>query len=275
MNKIIRNLTIQNYRNFKFSFENSKEIFWDEKQKKLIHPGEYGAYREELAKRWLEMYISKRFGIGSGFIINSSGSISTQCDIVIYDRTTTPKIENINNQKFFPIETVSCVGEIKSDINSIGQLNSYLIKLAEIKKMRENVKDPDPYFRGNFNSSFSPLNNPFDNIFTFLICNKFKFKINPEKIDYGEIEQRFKHNVVLSLHNGILNYRTLAGTKNLLFPFTGEIRLIDNYLANDNEELPTPVINFLSAFQMASNYNALLNIDMTRYLTDKIVEKII
>jgi len=274
LNKIIRNLTIQNYRNFKFSFENTKEIFWDEKEKKLIHPGEYGAYREELAKRWLEMHVPKRFGIGSGFVINSSGSISTQCDIVIYDRIKTPKIENINNQRFFPIETVSCVGEIKSDINSIGELNSYLIKLAEIKNLRENVKDPDPYFRGTFKSSFSPLYNPFDNIFTFLICNKFKFEINPEEIDYGEIEQRFKHNLVLSLHNGILNYRTQTGSKNLPFPFMREIHHMDNYLENDKEELPTPVINFLSALQIALNNNALLSIDMTLYLTDKIIEKI-
>lgn len=43
MNHIIKNLTIQNHRNFKFSFENTKEIFWDKEEKKLIHPGEYGA----------------------------------------------------------------------------------------------------------------------------------------------------------------------------------------------------------------------------------------
>lgn len=274
MNKIIRNLTIQNYRNFKFSFENTKKIFWDEINNKLIHPGEYGAYREELAKKWLELYVPENFGIGSGFIINSSGSISTQCDIVIYDKITTPKIENISNQRFFPVETVSCVGEIKSDINSIGELNSYLIKLAEIKKIRENVKDPDPYFRGSFRSSFSPLNSPFNNIFTFLICNKFKFELNPEKIDYGEIEQRFKHNLVISLHNGILNYRTKADTKNLAFPFMREIHHIDNYLENDNEELPTPIINFLSALQIALNNNALLSIDMTLYLTENVIEKI-
>jgi len=273
LNKIIRNLTIQNHRNFKFSFENTKEIFWNEKEKKLIHPGEYGAYREELAKKWLEMYVPKKFGIGSGFVINSRGSISTQCDIVIYDKMTTPKIENVNNQRFFPIETVSCVGEIKSDINSIGILNSYLIKLAEIKKMRENVKDPDPYFRG-FKSSFSPNDNPFDNIFTFLICNKFNFEIDPEKIDYGEIEQRFKHNLVLSLHNGIFNYRTQAGSKNLSFPFMRKNHHIDNYLENDNKELPTPVIIFLSALQIALNTNTLLSIDMTLYLTDNIYEKI-
>ncbi len=275
MNKIIRNLTIQNYRNFKFSFENIKEIFWDEKENKLINPGEYGTYREDLAKKWLQMYVPKRFGIGSGFIINSSGLVSTQCDIIIYDKMTTPKIENINNQRFFPIETVSCVGEIKSDVNSIGDLNSYLIKLAEFKKMREGMKDPDPYYRGTFKSGFSPKENPFDNIFTFLICNKFNFNINPEKIDYGTIEQRFKHNVVLSLNDGILDYKTKKGTTGLAFPFRGEDFHLNNYLENDNDELPIPVISFLRSLQIALNFNALHLIDMTLYLTDKIIEKII
>lgn len=274
MNEIIRNLTIQNYRNFKYSFENTKEVFWDKKEKKLIHPGEYGAYREELAKTWLRMYVPQKFGIGSGFVICSNNSVSTQCDVIIYDKTTTATIENVDNQKFYPIETVSCIGEIKSDINSIEELNKHLIKLSEMKKFRESVKDSNPYFRG-CKSPFSPTQNPFDNIFTFLICNKFNFEIKPENINYGSIEQRFKHNLVLSLNDGILNYKTHSdATKNLAFSFSGEEKHSDNYLKNDDSELPTPVISFLSSLRSALNLNALLSIDMTLYLTDNYVEKI-
>ncbi|MBA7702937.1 hypothetical protein ES703_111715 [subsurface metagenome] len=139
--------------------------------------------------------------------------------------------------------------------------------------MRENVKNPDPYYPSG-KSTVSPTKNSFDNIFTFLICNRFNFKMNPENIDYGTIEQRFKHNLVLSLHDGILNYMTNAGTKNLTFPFRGEDNHLDNYLENDEEELPIPVLIFLSSLQIALNLNALLSIDMTLYLTDKIIEKI-
>jgi len=61
--------------------------------------------------------------------------------------------------------------------NKVKQITVYSVFYAwlntyKAKKIRENVKDPDPYYRGTFKSSFSSLNSPFDNIFTFLICNK-------------------------------------------------------------------------------------------------------
>jgi len=36
---------------FKYSFkETSKDIFYDEKTKRLIHPGEFGTHREQICK---------------------------------------------------------------------------------------------------------------------------------------------------------------------------------------------------------------------------------
>jgi hypothetical protein len=271
MNKITRNFTIENYNNLIASFENTKEIFWDKENKKLIHPGEYGSYREELIKKWLRMYVPERFDISSGFIINSGGFISTQCDIIIYDKLVTPKIEIIDNQKFFPIETVSCVGEIKSDINSIAELNGYLKKLSEIKKARENVRDATPYYPNNKIDlvRFLPLLDPFDNIFTFLMCNRFNFDIKPEEINYGDIEQRFKHNLVLSLQNGMLSYKINSDSKVAIsMPFCGDNNHIDNFYGNDDNELPKPIIGFLSSLQMALNRNSLLSIDMLLYIAE-------
>ncbi len=274
MNTVIHNLTIRNYLAFKDSFEGAKEIFWDEAESKLVHPGEYGAYREELAKTWLRMYVPQQFGIGSGFVISSDNSVSTQCDIVIFDALRTPKIESIESQRFYPVETVSCVGEIKSDINSIAQLNEYLTKLSALKRMRETVAYPDPYYRG-CESPFSPQENPFDNIFTFLICKRFNFEFNPEGIDYGGVEQRFKHNLVLSLDDGLLMYVKEPGGKvRLPFPFKREVNHHDYFLSIDENELPNSIVTFLSSLQVALNLNALLSIDMTRYLSDDYVEAI-
>ena len=192
VNKIIETLTLQNYSAFKDSFNGIKNVFWNESESKLTHPGEFGAYRESLAKNWLRMYIPERFGVGAGFIISSDDSVSSQCDIVIYDKLKSPKIESVEAQKFYPIEIVCGVGEIKSDIGSIGELSSHLTRLSKFKKMREYVPDPDPYHRV-FKSNYSTAKNAYDNIFTFLICNRFNFSTNPEEIDYGGIEQRFKH----------------------------------------------------------------------------------
>ena len=271
MNQVIRNLTIQNFESFRNSFNETKNIFWDEKTGKLKHSGEFGSYREELVKKWLRIVVPEKFGISSVFLINDQGSISTQCDIIIYDKTTTPKIENIDNQRFFPVETVSCIGEIKSDVNSLSDLNKYLIKLAEIKKLREGVSDPSPYYR---KESFSTKTNSFDNIYSFLICNKLKFELDISKINYNEVEQRFKHNVVLSLQDGIINYISTNGSANLNIPFNGDKIHSNYFLKNDNKELPCHILSFLTSLHIALSLTNLLRIDITHYLTDDILNKI-
>lgn len=274
MNEILKNLTIQNFKNFKNSFEESKNIFWDEKNRRLRHSAEYGSFREDLVKKWLRIVVPEKFGISSGFLISSTGAISTQCDIIIYDKTRTPKIENIDDQRFFPCETVSCIGEVKSDVNSIRVLNSYLIKLSDIKKIRSTVIDPDPYYRGSFETKFNPDQNSFDNIYSFLICNKFKFNFQPAEINYGDIEQRFKHNVILSLQDGLVNYKTNEGTPNLSMPFAANQNHLNNYLKCSDAEFPEAILVFLTSLHMALNFNSLLNIDMTQYLSDNVIKKI-
>lgn len=275
MNPIIKNLTIQNLKNFINSFNESRNIFWDDKENMLRHSAEYGIYREELVKKWLRVFIPETYGISSGFIINSKGEISTQCDLIIYDKNKTPKIENIDSQRFFPVETVLLVGEIKSDINSMKDLNNYLIKLAKIKKMRDGVVCPQPYYRPKLTSTYSPESIPFDNIFSILICNKFNFKFDISKLDYEMTENRFKHNLVLSLNDGILNYKTNQGTDNLPYPCVGPEILQNNYLQNDHADLPAHIISFLGSLSMAVTTTTLLEIDMIYYLTDSIHEKIV
>lgn len=274
MNPIIKNLTIQNLKNFMNSFKESKSIFWDEEKNRLIHSGEYGIYREELVKKWLRIFVPERFGISSGFLINSLGEISTQCDLIIYDKDKTPKIETIENQRFFPVETVLLIGEIKSDVNSINELNNYLIKLSENKKIREGLK-PNYAFDSKFKEhGYNPEINPYDSVFSVLICNKFNFNLDVDKINYGEIETRFKHNLILSLHDGIINYKTKKGTKNLSVPFGGNEILETNYLKTDNAELPCHIISFLNSLNQATALTSLFEIDMTYYLTDSIYNKV-
>lgn len=274
MNSIFNNIMLQNFSAFKASFENTRKVFWDEKNNKLIHPGEFGAYREELAKKWFRLFVPEKFGISSGFVISSDDSVSTQADLIIYDKTTTPKIENIDNQKFFPIETIVCVGEIKSDIKSIKELNEHLIKLAKFKKIRNSVQNPKPYHIG-IGNDYTPIENSFDNIFTFLICNKFDFKLNLQELDYKDTIQRYKHNLVLSLEDGLLCYKTPTNqTKNLPFSYRGLDPMADHFTGKDDQELPVPIRIFLSSIQIALNYTTLLELDTTYYLNEKTVGEI-
>ena len=273
MNQLFKNITTENYLELLHSFERSKEIFWNEEKNRLIHPGEYGEYREDLLKRFLKLYIPENFGISSGFIITSTGEISHQCDIIVYDKEKTPKIQNMESQRFFPIETVLGVGEVKSTINTIGELNEYLRKLSKLKELRSLVKDPTPYKRGNFETPYNPKENFADNIFTFLLCYKLDFEFDLGKIDYQEIDYRLWHNMVLSLKDGLLTYRTKK-TKNLYFSYLGKNKYDYWFLKNDERELPVPIEIFLSGIYFFTNNTALLEVHMEHYLTDNLTHKI-
>jgi hypothetical protein len=273
MNDIIRNLTIQNYLNLKSQFDNSKRIFWDEKKNKLFHPGEYGSYREQIVTQWLRMYTPERFGISSGFIINSKGTISPQCDIIIYDKFSTPKIENSDNQRFFPVESVIAVCEVKSSIKSINELNSHLIKLSQIKKIRLGVIEPIADKRALLTDIIpNPILVSYDNIFTILICNNLEFKFDPKYIDYKNASPYLKHNLMLSLDDGCLLYETLRnGIKTLYnIPFIYDKVLENHFIKPDDDELPMHIKQFLNHYCHGISLTTTLSIDMTHYfLNDK------
>lgn len=114
--------------------------------------------------------------IGSGFIITSTGKVSTQCDLIIYDKNNSPLIENNNKQRFFPIECVVGIGEVKSDLNK-KQFKDALLKLKNNKQLRNEIPEQSCYIFKHLkdNNNFNAKNNVFDEIITFLICNKFDF----------------------------------------------------------------------------------------------------
>lgn len=223
---ILRALTAERIERLKLSFSSSKSVFWNEDEKKLIHAGEYGVYRERAVQELLRLYTPDQFGIGTGFVISNQGGTSTQCDLVIYDRLMTPGIVTDSHQAFFPVESVVAVGE-KSDINSFAILNSQLDKLALTKALREQITNPSPC-RSYKNQSFCPTVNPFDHMFTFLICHQFCFRPEPTLIKYSDaIEPRFRHNMAISIKDGAFCYTTKNGPQNFHYPTTG-VEIHDN-----------------------------------------------
>ncbi len=221
-NRVLKKLIEEKIEIFRMSFSNAKEIFYDPEQEKLIHPGELGIYREKAVGEFIRSFIPNKLNIDSGFVINNNDEISHQCDIVIFDSVLTPNLHSSNNQRFFPIETVVSVGEVKSVINSIEELKTAVIKLSKVKIMRENIIDPfipqeigKGYIKG-----YSPQTNCYDQICTFLVCEKFGFDIkkkydNPEDAIaylYKDIkEARFKHNLILSIEDGLFLYDDTIG----------------------------------------------------------------
>jgi len=267
MNPILNNLTEENFQNLLKSYEISYDIFWDEEKKKLVHPAEYGTYREDLFIDFLRLYIPPKYGISTGFIIDKEGNISTQCDIIIYDYYNMPKIQNSQNQRFFLIEMVLGVIEMKSTIQSIGELNSILTKLANFKKIRNFSKLTSVYNRRYSGSVINNHTIPFDNIFTILVCYKFDFDFNKDDIDYKEIEQKYHHNMVLSLIDGLLSYEANNLARNIGIPFMNE-NLSKWFLKSNDSRPPHFVRVFLSQIFLLLHNATTFEIDMGIYLCE-------
>jgi len=193
----------------------SRELFFDEEKARLINAGEFGRLREVVSKDFIRFTIPRRLDIGTGFIMNHTGDVSTQVDLVVYDRNETPLVQDSEKQYFYPVETVCAVGEIKS-VLSKSEFKKAINKLARIKEIRERIAETDTeIIRTNpqrpLPARFDPENNDSDRILTFLICERFDFDNNNLTNELNtfyesDIEPRNKHNMILSIDDGLLLY---------------------------------------------------------------------
>ena len=198
--KILTNILERKISTFVGYFsEDSSKIFKDDK-KILIHPGEYGKYKEEACKDLLRMVLDKSVALSDGFIINSKDEISTQIDIIVYNSNISPIIGD-GISKMFPAEEIRMIGEIKSTLNKTNLKNA-LLKMANNKKMILNGRTGFPLAQVDENDL------TYDTIYSFLICNKFDFNIDDLEYEeiYGEIDRKFWHNAILSVEDGICIY---------------------------------------------------------------------
>ncbi|TPA31605.1 hypothetical protein DIJ61_04375 [Burkholderia pseudomallei] len=164
--------------------------------------------------------------VDSGFIVTSSGRISTQCDVVIYDRSVTPLLQNDYKQRFFPLESVCAVGEVKS-VMSLADIKAALRKLAGVKSLRDTLHEPTYVHcvkEEGLASEYEPHRDERDQIVTFLICERFAFDIadKMEEVlscyvqEHPKYPSNLRHNFALSVRDGLLTYVHHSGP---LFPF--------------------------------------------------------
>jgi hypothetical protein len=184
---------------FSRKIENFKNIFSEDGEKifkqrgRLIHPGEFGKYREEITKDLLRFILRPSVKVSDGFIITSDDDISTQNDIIIHDANLMPLLaENI--VKMFPIEDVYAFVEVKSTLSKQDFINA-LKKLTDIKKLKKTYDGCG----GNFGA--------------FLVCKKLNIDI--KEFDFNEVYQNtdrvFWFNGILSLDDMCINYQDKNG----------------------------------------------------------------
>ena len=209
---VFQALSKQKVDSFCSSFKTiAKELFQDDSSHTLRHPAEFGAYRERACADFLRLFLPTYLSIGSGFLINKNDQISTQCDLVIYDPQYTPLVEDAEKRRFFPVETVAAIGEVKSSLSKQDLLNA-LVKLAIAKQLRIIDGSACPVRRAS-GLIFGDIGHHFDQMISFLICEKLSFNLDnltadlTSCYDAANIPVWARHNLVLSLQDGILCYK--------------------------------------------------------------------
>ncbi|RYX83973.1 hypothetical protein EON83_12610 [bacterium] len=216
-NRIINALLESEIEKFRFAITRlAPEVFYDE-QRKLIHPGEFGTFKEAICRDFFSLFIPETYKISQGFVVTPKDSVSTQCDVVIYDGDLTPLIKSGANQRFFPVETVIGVVEVKSVLTKY-EFKAALNKLAGIKALREEATGAP--FRGSRVPKFNMAREPRDQMFSMIICNKLDFDISnicDEIADFysKDVLVRNRHNVILSMDDGIIYYNTSEALYNV------------------------------------------------------------
>lgn len=256
------------------------------RENKLIQPLEYGMYRERCAKELLELVCNRNIAISDGFIISSENNVSTQCDIIMYQRDTMPVLDN-GIANFFPVEIVKCIGEVKSTLNK-SDLKKALVKMANNKKMfleRRGGQEPKYCFKEK------------DEVISFLICNNLSFDF--EDLDFEEIYKdipdiRFRHNMILSLQDGLWLYEFDADkapeimrvpfndafeSEQIVMWFFPHSSVCDqiykcnsNFIKADVARVYEHIIHFLYGLNNAIVGQREYQFDIGNYLTDDIVK---
>ncbi|NMZ27575.1 hypothetical protein HBO40_08080 [Pseudomonas protegens] len=212
MQNIIATLLEAQIQSFAREFtDTAKTVFYDDKQKRLIHAGEFGMLREACVRGLLKNFLPSIYGVAQGYVIGQNDEVSHQCDLIIYHKNFTPYFHTPEEQRFFPVESVIAVGEIKSKIDG-AVLDDALSKLAKVKMMRESVIDAAiARCRTNENRGYSPKVNLRDQLVTFLIGEEFVCGNNViserMKKSWGASLPRHRVNLVATVKSGACIYK--------------------------------------------------------------------
>lgn len=98
------------------------------------HQGVKGSGNEAVLRELLTKFIPKRFGIGTGVVIDRDGTQSRQCDIVIFDALLYPSLLSLSNVHFFPVDIVYATIEVKTTLTS-SSMKEALANITSVKQL--------------------------------------------------------------------------------------------------------------------------------------------
>jgi hypothetical protein len=111
----------------------------------ILHPGSKGDSLEDVWIEWLTKYLPNRYCVDKAIIVDSTGQLSHQIDLVIYDQQFTPFVFSQNGIHYIPAEGVYAVFEVKPDLNGTAGGKSHFEytgeKIESVRKLKRTSTD--------------------------------------------------------------------------------------------------------------------------------------
>jgi len=175
----------------------------------IEHQGEKGTANEHILRNLIIKFLPKRFGIGSGIIIDQDGKQANQSDLIIYDTYFYPMILGLTSTHLFPVDIVYAAIEIKTTLDSKAANTS--IENIQSIKMLNYIKEPFPYHGSSQNAALSieyrTPTPPIGCVFGYRSKSK-SFKTYQEWFINEENYNSINHNsfpeLIVSLDQGII-----------------------------------------------------------------------
>lgn len=98
------------------------------------HPGSKGDATEQRWIDFLRTYLPDRYKVDKAIVIDSTGNVSEQMDIVIYDAIYTPFIFKQDGFMYIPAESVYAVFEVKQDVK--GNIDYAAKKVESVRRLK-------------------------------------------------------------------------------------------------------------------------------------------
>jgi hypothetical protein len=100
------------------------------------HAGIKGTAFENIVKNFLSRHVPERLGICTGQLVDSTGNMSKQLDIIIYDKAYTPVLFKSEGIQVIPNECAYAVIEVKATLEA-STLPSILANMLSVKDLKK------------------------------------------------------------------------------------------------------------------------------------------
>jgi hypothetical protein len=176
----------------------------------FTHQGIKGEGNEIILRDLIKKFIPKKYGVGTGIVVDKNGKQSKQIDIIIYDQDHYPSILSLASVHLFPVDIVYAVIEVKTslDSKSADQAIKNIASVRSLEIVRGKYIKPDSSQDGSLALKQYSSNHPRGIIFSYkssaesfeTFHNWFMFKDGSSQYTHPSIITSLDQGIVYSLN---------------------------------------------------------------------------